>query len=313
MKKVACTIALCLSMSAMALAQSTPAAQTAGSAKAADLVKQGRQLHSQGKFDDAIGVYQEAVGLAPDSYDAHLAIGSALDLKGDYAEARKHIRRAIDLADSEHQPGVLRSMAMSYAFECKTADVEKYERQAERLQLDSNKETRETDAAGTLNELARIELECGKSDKASATYKEGYELASKAATKAEDKDLWDFRWEHAQARIAARRGNKAEAEKHVAAAKAIWDKKTLPDAQAIYVPYLTGYVAYYLGDYKTALTDLQKADQKDSFILALLAQTEEKLGDKTAAKDYWTKVLGIYSHNPTNAYARPLAKKALGM
>jgi hypothetical protein len=34
-------------------------------------------------------------------------------------------------------------------------------------------------------------------------------------------DLWNFRWEHAQARIAARRGDQAEAQKHVAAAKAI--------------------------------------------------------------------------------------------
>ena len=99
----------------------------------------------------------------------------------------------------------------------------------------------------------------------------------------------------------------------MAAAKAIFDKGTLPLAQSIYVPYLTGYVAFYLSDYKTALAELQKADQKDPFILALIAQTYEKLNDKVQAKEYWTKVLGIYSHNPPNAFARPLAKKAMGM
>ena len=168
------------------------------------------------------------------------------------------------------------------------------------------------DAAGALNELARIQLESGDIPDAQQSYITGCAVGAKAATTPAEQDLWQFRLENALARIAARQGNKEEAEKHVAAAKAIFDKKTLPEPQAVFVPYLTGYVAFYLGDYKTALADLQKGDQKDPFILALLAQTEEKLGDKSAAKDYWTKVMGFYSHNPTNAFARPLAKKALG-
>jgi hypothetical protein len=54
--------------------------------------------------------------------------------------------------------------------------------------------------------------------------------------------------------IAAQR-NKSEAERHVAAAKAILDKGSNPD-QAPFYPYLTGYVAFYAGDYKTALAEL---------------------------------------------------------
>jgi tetratricopeptide (TPR) repeat protein len=254
-------------------------------------------------------MYRKASAFDPQYYDAQAAIGSALDIRGQYDEAQKAFLLAAGLADPNQKSGVLRSLAVSYAFECKTADVEKYERQAEEIQINYK---RYDQAAGILNELARIDLECDQLDKAYMAYKEGFEIVSKSVTKPEDKDLWSFRWEHAQARIAARRGKKEEAAKHMAAAQAIFDKKTLPEAQAIYVPYLTGYVAFYLGDYKTALTDLQKADQKDAFILAMLAQTEEKLGDTAAAKDYWTKVLGIYSHNPPNAYARPLARKALG-
>ena len=277
--------------------------------KAAELLKQGRKLHAEGKLDEALQLYDKALAIAPDSWDAHVAIGAALDLKGNYSEARKHLQKAIDLADEEHKPGALRSMAMSYAFEGKMAEGAKFERQAEQSQRIAKKPV---DAAGTLNELARLLLEAGEFDKAYDAYKEGYFLAIQTVTKPEDKDLWNFRWEHAQARLAARRGLKEEAAKHVSAAKAILDKNTNPN-QAIFFPYLTGYVAYYAGDYKTARSEFQKADQKDPFILAMLAQSSEKIGDTAQAKDYWTKVIGIYSHNPTNAYARPLAKKALGM
>ena len=76
-----------------------------------------------------------------------------------------------------------------------------------------------------------------------------------------------------------------------------------------FYPYLSGYVAFYLGDYKTAIAELQKADQKDPFVLSLLAQAYEKSGDKAQALDYYRKVLTINSHSPTNAFARPLAKR----
>ena len=47
-------------------------------------------------------------------------------------------------------------------------------------------------------------------------------------------------------------------------------------------------------------------------ILSLLAQAYEKSGDQTRATDYYRKVLASNAHNPTNAFARPLAKKKLG-
>ena len=100
-------------------------------------------------------------------------------------------------------------------------------------------------------------------------------------------------------------------QQHVAAAKAILDKGGNPE-QARFYPYLTGYVALYLSDYKTAIADLTKADQRDPFILVLLAQAYEKSGDKEQATGYYRKVLTVNTHNPTNAFARPLAKKKLG-
>ena len=62
----------------------------------------------------------------------------------------------------------------------------------------------------------------------------------------------------------------------LAAAKALLDAGKVPHNQKVFYPYLTGYVAFYAGNYKTAIEELQKADQKDPFILALLAQAYEK-------------------------------------
>jgi Tfp pilus assembly protein PilF len=67
----------------------------------------------------------------------------------------------------------------------------------------------------------------------------------------------------------------------------------------------------YGGAYKTAISELQKADQRDPFILVILAQAYEKSGDEVRAKEYYRKVLEINIHNPTNAFARPLARKKL--
>ncbi len=126
--------------------------------------------------------------------------------------------------------------------------------------------------------------------------------------KAARQDLWEFRWEHAQARIAARSGNQTEAQKRVAAAKAILDKGTNPE-QTQFLPYLQGYVAFYAGDYKAALEELLKANQNDPFIQCMIGQTYEKLGDKGKAVEYYRKASAAISHNTTAAYAVPFSKK----
>src|ERR1019366_9037489 len=80
---------------------------------------------------------------------------------------------------------------------------------------------------------------------------------------------------------------------------------SLKQQQEGFLPYLTGYVAFYLGDYKTALADLQKASQNDPFIQCLLGQTYEKLGDRDKAMECYRKAAATTAHNPPAAYARP--------
>jgi len=272
------------------------------------VIKQGQNLNSEGKQDEALKLYGQVLQKSPNSYQAHLDSGIALDLKGEYPVAREHLKKAIDLAPPDQKNRALRVMAFSYAFESNSREAEKYEKQA----FDAMLAKSDFDgAAGVANELARIDLESGDIDGAAKWYKVGSDAAMhKTDMKEADTNLWAFRYAHAQARIAARRGQRDEAQKQIAAAKAALDKAQNPD-QAIFVPYLTGYVAFYGGDYKTAITDLSKANQEDPFILVLLAQSYEKSGDAKHAREYYEKVMANNSHGPTNAFARPIARKKL--
>jgi len=291
-----------LLLSGAVCAQQTPAPT------ALDLVKQGQKLNSEGKQDEALALYRQALEVSPDLYEAHLESGIALDLKGNYAEARQHLTKAVELAPAAAKQQALRSMAFSYAFEGNASEAAKFEQQVFDARMFAHDFI---GAAETANELARIYLESGDPTNAYKWYQTGYETAQhKPDLSDADKNLWLFRWEHAQARIAARTGKADEARQHVAAAKSALDKANNPD-QARFFPYLTGYVAFYTGDYKTALADLQKADQRDPLILALLGETYEKSGDRSQAMDYYRKVLTSNAHNPTNAFARPLAEKKL--
>jgi len=308
--KTAICAALLLLSSRVLVAQTTPSPANAPQSDVAAQLKQAQQLNSDGKQDAALAIVNRVLASDPKSYEANLQAGMLLDLKGDYDQARQHLAQAVELAPADRRVQALRTTSVSYAFQCNLPQVSNHEQQAYDLQL---KEQKFTDAAGTANELARIDLECGDTTAAGKWYKSGYETALRKSDLPEaDRDLWTFRWENAQARIAAREGNRQDAEAHVAAAKAILDKGKIPEQQRFY-PYLTGYVAFYAGDYKAAVDQLQNADQKDPFILVLLAQAHEKLGNQSEATKYYRQVLTINSHTPTNAFARPLAEKKLGM
>ena len=301
------------SPSVCARAQQSPTAQPAAGQQsktedAAELVKQGQELAKNGKPDEALVLYERAVELNPNFYQAQLFLGVALDLQGKYEEARKHLAKAIELASQEQTVQALRVMAVSYAFERNTAKASEYEKRAFDLQ---NNWKQYADAAGTADELARIYLESGDLDRALQWYQTGHETALKIPnlTPAQ-KDLWNFRWNAALARIAARRGQREQAQQYLTMCKTYLDKGDSPDQMQFY-PYLAGYVALYSGDYSTAIKELQKANQSDPFVMSLLAQVYEKLGDKAHARDCYQKIMTINTHNPSNAFARPAAREYL--
>jgi tetratricopeptide (TPR) repeat protein len=285
-------------------------AQTPGSQQQQpEYIRQGQQLMHEGKFEDALAVYRKTLETSPNSVPANIAAGSVLDLMGQGEEARKYIAKAIEVAYTPELRAVSqRMMALSYAFDGNCKKSVEYEQQV----FDYYGSVKELFEQGEIaDEAARVCVDSGDLDSAYHWYQLGYNTGLKESEIKPDRvDLWEFRWEHAQARIAARHGNQAEAQKHVAAAKAILNKGTNPE-QAQFLPYLQGYVAFYGGDYKAALEELLKANQNDPFIECMIGQTYEKLGDKGKAIEFYGKASGAISHNPAAAYAVPLAKKRL--
>jgi Tfp pilus assembly protein PilF/4-amino-4-deoxy-L-arabinose transferase-like glycosyltransferase len=57
----------------------------------------GRELAAQGKLDEAIKAYREALGIRPDSFMTHFNLANALMEQGHSDEAFKHFREAIRL------------------------------------------------------------------------------------------------------------------------------------------------------------------------------------------------------------------------
>lgn len=274
-----------------------------------EFVKKGQQLMREGKMQDALALFRQTLQTSPFSVQANLGAGIVLDLISQGEDARKYFAKAIDVADTaERKAASQRAMAMSYAFEGNCKKTVEFEEKVMQYDASINNFYQQGEIA---DEAARVCIDSGDLDAAEHWYKTGHELGLKeTGIKPARQDLWEFRWEHAQARIAACRGNLAEAQKHVAAAKAVFDKGTNAE-QAPFVPYLLGYVAFYAGDFPTALENLQKANQSDPFIVCLLAQTYEKLANRDKALEFYRKASTATAHNPPAAYAVPFSKKRL--
>jgi tetratricopeptide (TPR) repeat protein len=213
------SFAVVLLTSVTSLFAQAPAAQR----EQPEFIKQGQQLMRAGKLEDALALYRQTLQSSPLSLPANAAAGSVLDLMGRGEEARKYFQKAIDIADTAENKAVAqRVMAMSYAFEANCKKTVEYEQKAIEYFASVKNFFQQGELA---DEAARVCVDSGDLDTAYKWYQLGHDTGLKEPDiKPARVDLWNFRWEHAQARIAARRGNHEEAQKHVAAAKVILDK-----------------------------------------------------------------------------------------
>lgn len=248
-----------------------------------------------------------------------------LDVEGRHAEARTIYQRLIDSAATPAaRAAAQRRMAMSYGFEGDCGNVVKYEE----MVIDYWK-TRETDdpqdafyqQGEMANEAARVCLDAGDIETAERMYRRGSELGNKEPQpRTHPASLWDYRLHHALARIAARRGNAEEAQWHVAAARRALDADTaMARQQERFYPYLVGYVALYTNDLVAAERELtgaisMRGNDRDPFMHTLLAMTYEKMNQPARARETYQKAYEMATgHNPPAVFARPFARKKLGI
>ena len=294
-------LVVCLALSATGAAAQTPAPE--------DLVKQGRALVSQGKLDDAVTLYRQAIKLAPQSFDTRLAMGTVLDLLGQYAEARTHLAEAIRRAPAGARNQAMITMGVSWAFESRPDDALKYFEPVYKQQLADQDLA---GAAATANGVGRLYLETGNTMKARKWYEQGIQHARAIdGLPPSERDLWELRWLHAAARVSAREGRADEARKQVAAFEQVMQKRGRTSEDNEIYRYLLGYVGYYLKDYDRAIAELAKGNMTDPFITNLLAMAYEAKGDVTNARQYYRRTLEINAHSLQNAIARPHARSKL--
>jgi Flp pilus assembly protein TadD len=276
-----------------------------------DYVREAMQSLRDGKTADAVSLVRREVGAHPDSGQANTAMGTVLDLAGQTKEAKTYFQKAISLAQGEQALAAAnRNMAMSYAFDGDCANAVKYGALVFGYHVSKNDFFQQGEAA---NEIARVCIDAGDLDTAEKWYRNGRDAGLQEPNIDPDRvALWRYRWEHAHGRIAARRGDKAGAAKDIAEARKLLDEHPeMAKQQEIFFPYLTGYVAFYSGDYRKALADLQKANQNDAFIQTLIGETYEKLGDREKALEYYRKAVSVAGHNPPAAYAHRIAGRKL--
>lgn len=248
-----------------------------------------------------------------------------LDRDGKTGAARALIQGMIDsAADPAAKAQAQRAMAMSYAFDGDCDNTVKYEQMV--MAYWATREQAEPQDAfyqeGEMaDEAARVCLDAGNLDAAETWYRKGYELGMKEPEPPKHpRSLWAYRLAHALGRIAARRGDTAEAHRQIAAARRALDGDTAMAAQQErFFPYLVGYVALFTNDLSTADAQLTAAvamrgNDRDPFMHCLLAMTWERQGRQDEANAMYRKAYDLaMAHNPPAAFVRPFVRKKLAL
>jgi tetratricopeptide (TPR) repeat protein len=264
--------------------------------------------------------------MQPDTVQSPMRLAGRLDTQGRTAEARVAFQRLIDSAATPAaKAAAQRAMAMSYAFDGDCRNTVKYEEMVIAYWKTREREQPQNafyQQGEMANEAARVCIDVGDLSTAEKYYRMGSELGLKEPEpRTHSRNLWDFRLHHALGRLAARRGDKAEAKRQVDAARRALDgaDSATKSQQERFFPYLVGYVALYTNDLKTAEAELTKTvairgNDRDPFMHVLLASAYEKLGQQDKARAVYQRAYDLATaHNPPAAFARPFARKKLGL
>lgn len=259
---------------------------------------------------------------APNPRADSLRTAQRLDAEGKHGEARALFQTLIANApDPAAKAAATRRLAMSYGYDGNCAKVIELEEQViaywvtRREAEPQNAHYQEGEMA---NEAARVCVDHGFLDEGLRMYRRGSELGNREPEpRTHPKSLWDFRLAHAEARVAARKGDAAAAARWVGDARRALDSDPkMAENQAQYLPYLEGYVALFTGDLTTAEARFLQATaemDRDPFQVVLLGLTYERMGQQTKANELFERAYTMATgSNPPNVYSRAFTKKKLG-
>jgi tetratricopeptide (TPR) repeat protein len=245
-----------------------------------------------------------------------------LDADGKHQQARAIFQTLIDNApDPAARAAAQRRLAMSYGYDgncTKTIELEEQVIDYWETRRAADPQDAHYQEGEMANEAARVCIDAGFLDEAERMYRRGSDLGNmEPEPRTHPKSLWDYRLAHALARLAARRGDAAEAQRWVGEARKILDGDPgMAEGQERYFPYLVGYVALYTNDFETARAELSKSIEdlsNDPFQVVLLGMTYEKMGEQARAKELYERAYTMSNgSNPPNVFARRFTREKLG-
>jgi tetratricopeptide (TPR) repeat protein len=274
----------------------------------------GLYQQMDGRTEDARASFEQALALDASTPRVHAQLAGTLILDGQYAQARKALKKALELVPAGAAPANIRyQVAFTHLYEghvdeairTLTTFADEYERAGRPFGIPE---------VFIWNSIARINLENGRLEKAMEAYEKGYESVPGSSLDETQKKLWYGRLLHGKSRTLARMGRHEEAWKNVVEVRRMIDEAGEEGQQ--YEPayhYLAGYCKLEAGDYEAAIEHLEEADPNDPFQHLLLARAYEKAGRKAEARKAYEEVVASQTNNIERALALPEAQRKLGV
>ncbi len=237
-------------------------------------------LMKMGRFDESIAMYQKALAIDPNFVASYVGIGSNHLSAGRPDEARAAFAKVTSVARNTGERRQARFWtAASYVHEGAT-DKALAELKAQYALAEAEKDA--ASMSGDLTQMGDVLREAGQHDKALAQYGAAIQVIEKGQVPDEVKAAARRNHLFEQARVAAARGDVAQAKAKAAAyASAIGAEKR--PFEVFQQHELAGMIALEEKQYAAAAKELAQANQLDPRILYLTAVALGKAGDSTGA------------------------------
>jgi tetratricopeptide (TPR) repeat protein len=259
-----------------------------------------------GRFDESIAQYRKALSIDPHFVASHYGIASDLTFQGKHAQAIAETQkmdaaaqndgdrrfamfaRTVVYLDQGRTDRALQEMDKQYALGAKIGDT--------------------AAMAGDAETTGDILLNSGKPDEASKRYDQALSLQDKSSLSSEVKEDAKLAHHYNLGRVALAKNDlataKSHAEQYLKGAEAKQNGFRIRQAHE-----LAGQIAVKEKNFDQAVSELEKANQQDPYVVYQIALAYAGKGDQAKAKEAYKRSAEMYIL-PTINYALIRAKAA---
>lgn len=251
----------------------------------------GEFLMKQGRFDESIKSYEQALKTNPLFPSAVMGIASNLMHKKDYTSARTRLMNAMKIAPNDVvKGGICWAIATTYMDQ---GDYEKGLVELKKNYEYSKKQANnEFSISGDLQTIASILLEKGELDAAEAKQNESISIithSKSAQITAQNKENTKMFALYGSSKIAIAKGN---LHKSIEDNNRFmeWATKNQFNGAIQQSHEIAGLIAFEKKEYKKAIEEFGKANKGDAYNMYRIALAQKELGNHTEAKKMFTYV-----------------------